>query len=242
VILISPSQHPIRCNHFVSSTAPGTAAVSVGVERFEGSLSRYALIEASWRFEFNDATRRVLLVCRTSAYERAGDGYAGVVNAYRRAVIVIADQIATVARESFSGSVAACPSVDRPDANSSGEGAGYRRVSGLGEEIAPGREALARGMLHTPGGWRLAQDPATFARRCSVPTNPSPKCGPVMRVRAAAAYAAIPAAVPEHCEQDSDDVAPADEVSAPLPPREAAAPDLAAFECSVEVGVLQPNS
>jgi pimeloyl-ACP methyl ester carboxylesterase len=39
----------------------------------------------------------------------------------------------------------------------------YRRVSGLGEELAPGREALARGVLHTPDGWRLAQDPGTFA-------------------------------------------------------------------------------
>jgi len=39
----------------------------------------------------------------------------------------------------------------------------YRRVSGLGEELAPGRAALARGVLHTPGGWRLAQDPGTFA-------------------------------------------------------------------------------
>jgi pimeloyl-ACP methyl ester carboxylesterase len=39
----------------------------------------------------------------------------------------------------------------------------YRRVSGLDEEIAPGREALARGVQHTPDGWRLAQDPGTFA-------------------------------------------------------------------------------
>lgn len=39
----------------------------------------------------------------------------------------------------------------------------YRRVSGLSEELAPGRAALARGVLHTPGGWRLAQDPGTFA-------------------------------------------------------------------------------
>lgn len=39
----------------------------------------------------------------------------------------------------------------------------YRRVSGLDEELAPGREAHARGVLHTPGGWRLAQDPGTFA-------------------------------------------------------------------------------
>ena len=39
----------------------------------------------------------------------------------------------------------------------------YRRVSGLDEELAPGRETLARGVLHTPDGWRLAQDPGTFA-------------------------------------------------------------------------------
>lgn len=39
----------------------------------------------------------------------------------------------------------------------------YRRVSGLSEVIAPAREALARGVLHTPQGWRLAQDPRTFA-------------------------------------------------------------------------------
>jgi len=39
----------------------------------------------------------------------------------------------------------------------------YRRVSGLGEELAPGRDVLARGVLHTPDGWRLSQDPGTFA-------------------------------------------------------------------------------
>ena len=39
----------------------------------------------------------------------------------------------------------------------------YRRVSGLSEELVPGGEALARGVLHTPEGWRLAQDPGTFA-------------------------------------------------------------------------------
>jgi len=39
----------------------------------------------------------------------------------------------------------------------------YRRVSGLSEDLAPARGVLARGVLHTPGGWRLAQDPGTFA-------------------------------------------------------------------------------
>lgn len=39
----------------------------------------------------------------------------------------------------------------------------YRRVSGLDERLAPGRETLARGVLQMPGGWHLAQDPDTFA-------------------------------------------------------------------------------
>jgi len=36
-------------------------------------------------------------------------------------------------------------------------------VSGLDERLVPGRETLARGVLQAPGGWHLAQDPATFA-------------------------------------------------------------------------------
>jgi len=39
----------------------------------------------------------------------------------------------------------------------------YRRVSGLNPEIAPGQEWLARGAVQGEGGWRLAQDPRTFA-------------------------------------------------------------------------------
>jgi len=39
----------------------------------------------------------------------------------------------------------------------------YRRVSGLAADIAPGEEWLARGALHAERGWRLAQDPRTFA-------------------------------------------------------------------------------
>jgi pimeloyl-ACP methyl ester carboxylesterase len=38
----------------------------------------------------------------------------------------------------------------------------YRRVSGLTEALAPERTCLARGVLRTSGGWRLAQDPGTF--------------------------------------------------------------------------------
>ncbi|HTT42654.1 MAG TPA: alpha/beta fold hydrolase [Steroidobacteraceae bacterium] len=39
----------------------------------------------------------------------------------------------------------------------------YRRVSGLGADIAPATEVLAAGITQVPGGWRLAQDPRTFA-------------------------------------------------------------------------------
>jgi pimeloyl-ACP methyl ester carboxylesterase len=38
----------------------------------------------------------------------------------------------------------------------------YRRVSGLGAEIAAGPAWLARGVLRGAEGWRLAQDPRTF--------------------------------------------------------------------------------
>src|SRR5215831_7278382 len=39
----------------------------------------------------------------------------------------------------------------------------YRRVSGLGADIAPDDDWLARGTVQTERGWRLAQDPRTFA-------------------------------------------------------------------------------
>jgi len=39
----------------------------------------------------------------------------------------------------------------------------YRRVSGLTADIAPDEEWLARGAVKAESGWRLAQDPRTFA-------------------------------------------------------------------------------
>jgi len=39
----------------------------------------------------------------------------------------------------------------------------YRRVSGLSEDIAPGEECLARGTVQGEQGWRLSQDPRSFA-------------------------------------------------------------------------------
>ena len=39
----------------------------------------------------------------------------------------------------------------------------YRRVSGLGENTTPGEASLTRGVVQDGQGWRLAQDPRTFA-------------------------------------------------------------------------------
>jgi pimeloyl-ACP methyl ester carboxylesterase len=39
----------------------------------------------------------------------------------------------------------------------------YRRVAGLGTDIAPDPEILVAGVVQEEGGWRLAQDPRTFA-------------------------------------------------------------------------------
>ncbi|HYM44391.1 MAG TPA: alpha/beta hydrolase [Steroidobacteraceae bacterium] len=39
----------------------------------------------------------------------------------------------------------------------------YRRIAGLTTELAPGEDALARGITRDGEGWRLAQDPRTFA-------------------------------------------------------------------------------
>lgn len=39
----------------------------------------------------------------------------------------------------------------------------FRKVSGLDEKVAPGEEYLARGIVQGPEGFRLAQDPRTFA-------------------------------------------------------------------------------
>lgn len=39
----------------------------------------------------------------------------------------------------------------------------YRRVAGLATDIAPGAQSLERGVIRDEQGWRLAQDPGTFA-------------------------------------------------------------------------------
>ena len=84
-------------------------SVRIDVERFESAPSRYAFIAASWQLRQNDAPRQVTLTCRTEALERVGKGYAELVRGHQRAVVVIADQIATAARQLATDRAAICP-------------------------------------------------------------------------------------------------------------------------------------
>ena len=91
------------------ATGSGSLSVRLNVERFESSPNRYALIEASWHLEMKGPGKDVRAVCRIRAYEQVSGGYPEMVRGYRRAVAVIADQIATVAQESAGGEAAECP-------------------------------------------------------------------------------------------------------------------------------------
>ena len=93
----------------VDPAGSDSMSVRLNVERFESALSRYALIEASWSLELKVSRKDVLVVCRTRAYEQVSGGYPELVRGYQRAVGVIADEIATVARESAGGVAADCP-------------------------------------------------------------------------------------------------------------------------------------
>jgi len=84
-------------------------SVRLNVQRFESSPNRYALIEASWHLELKEGGKDVRVVCRTRAYEQLRGGYPEMVRGYQRAVALIADQIATVARGSVGGVAAECP-------------------------------------------------------------------------------------------------------------------------------------
>jgi uncharacterized protein len=93
----------------VDPTRPDSMSVRLNVERFESSPNRYALIEASWRLEIKEAGKDVRVVCQTRAYEQVRGGYPEMVRGYQRAVVVIADQIATAAQKFASGLGAECP-------------------------------------------------------------------------------------------------------------------------------------
>ena len=91
------------------ATGSDSVSVRLNVERFESSPNRYALIEASWHLKLQQGGEDVRVVCRTRAYEQVGGGYPDMVRGYQRAVVLIADQIATVAQGSVGGRAAECP-------------------------------------------------------------------------------------------------------------------------------------
>ena len=91
------------------ATGSDSASVRLKVDRFESSPNRYALIEASWHLDLRKAGKDVRIVCRSRAYEQVRGGYPEVVRGYQRAVALIAEQIATAARQSAGGVAAECP-------------------------------------------------------------------------------------------------------------------------------------
>jgi uncharacterized protein len=91
------------------ATGSDSVSVRLNIERFESSPSRYALIEASWHLELKERGKDVRIICRTRAYEPVRGGYPDIVRGYQRAIALIADQIATVARGSVGGVAAECP-------------------------------------------------------------------------------------------------------------------------------------
>jgi pimeloyl-ACP methyl ester carboxylesterase len=62
----------------------------------------------------------------------------------------------------------------------------YCRVSGVGGDLAAGDKSLARGVVHAEQGWRLAQDPGTFAAAgASFATLVAGARGPILLARGA---------------------------------------------------------
>ena len=91
------------------ATESDSVSVRLNVERFESSPNQYALIEASWHLELKGPGKDLRVVCQTRAYEQVRGGYPEMVRGYQRAVALIADQIAMVARGSVGGVAAECP-------------------------------------------------------------------------------------------------------------------------------------
>ena len=71
--------------------------VRVDVQRFEGELGHYTLIEAEWRIGTSVSGSEPVIACRSLHRERASGGVTQLVDAYRRSTVALADDIAAVA-------------------------------------------------------------------------------------------------------------------------------------------------
>ncbi|MGQ0503079.1 MAG: PqiC family protein [Panacagrimonas sp.] len=74
----------------------------VDVQRFEYAQGGPVWVSAAWSVR-DVATTTVLASCTTQAREPVGDGYAGLVEAYRRALSAIARQIGSGIRQAGQG-------------------------------------------------------------------------------------------------------------------------------------------
>jgi uncharacterized lipoprotein YmbA len=99
----------LRSTDAAGARNPPSISIRLDVERFESAPDRYALIEATWQLRVNHTTPRAASTCRTYAYERVGNGYAGLVRGHQRAVALIADQIASAAQRLAAGRTDVCP-------------------------------------------------------------------------------------------------------------------------------------
>jgi uncharacterized protein len=71
--------------------------VRVNVQRFEGELGHYALIEAEWRLSTSSQGSAPELACRSLHVQSAPGGVPQLVEGYRRSTTALADDIAAAA-------------------------------------------------------------------------------------------------------------------------------------------------
>jgi uncharacterized lipoprotein YmbA len=83
--------------------------VKIDLRRFDSAPNDYAAIDAVWSLRMDDG-KSSALVCASTARETAGQGYAELVQAHRRALATIASRIASAAREYAASGKNACPS------------------------------------------------------------------------------------------------------------------------------------
>jgi uncharacterized protein len=87
----------------------GPTTIRVDVERFDSAPGRYALIAASWSVHMQSIKGEESVACATHAYVPVTKGYAALVRGQQRAIALVADRIASVARQLATGGTVACP-------------------------------------------------------------------------------------------------------------------------------------
>jgi uncharacterized protein len=89
--------------------ALGTISIRIEVERFESAPARYSMIEVKWQLRVEKPTNAVMLSCRSEVFERVGSGYDAMVIGHRRAIALIADEMADSMQRLAADGATACP-------------------------------------------------------------------------------------------------------------------------------------